>query len=137
MCTLFLNPNHKVCHQNGIKVAPKDSHLRLTPLAQPDVVNTIDPAQGPATSEPSGRLITGFDAPGQFPDSVTATNVNIAPLPGVEFGGAGEDLLASRIPLGWPDFVDLLALQRGRHHADNWPGGSAKSTLVPVHRLRR
>ena len=59
-------------------------------------------AQGPATSDPSGRLIAGFDAPGQFPNSVTATNVNMAPLPGVEFGGAGEDFLRVEFPSAGP-----------------------------------
>ncbi len=59
-------------------------------------------ADPPATSDPNGRLIAGFDAPGQFPTGVTAANVNIQPQSGAEFDGAGEDVLRIQFPAAGP-----------------------------------
>ena len=59
-------------------------------------------AQAPAISDPEGRLIPGFDAPGEYPTTVTATNINFSPLPGVEFGGLGQDFLSVSFPSGGP-----------------------------------
>lgn len=59
-------------------------------------------ATAPTTSDPSGRLVPGFDAPGAFPTSVTAANFDVAPLPGVEISGVGQDFLEVAVPQSGP-----------------------------------
>ncbi len=59
-------------------------------------------ADAPPTSDPSFRLLSGFDAPGTFPTTVTSANINIQPFPGVSFDGAGEDLLKITFPSAGP-----------------------------------
>jgi hypothetical protein len=60
------------------------------------------PAQAPEVSAPDFRLIEGFNMPGQFPTSVTAANLDIAPVPGAFFDGAGEDQLKLNFPAAGP-----------------------------------
>ncbi len=59
-------------------------------------------AAAPETSDPSNRLIEGFDAPGEFPTKVTATNINMTPQSGAELDGAGEDVISLSFPSGGP-----------------------------------
>jgi hypothetical protein len=59
-------------------------------------------ADPPVISDPDGRLIAGFNAPGEFPTSVTAANVNITPQAGAEFDGPGEDVLKVTFPAAGP-----------------------------------
>ena len=60
------------------------------------------PAAAPPTSDPDARLIAGFDQPGTFPTTVTATNINIAPRDGAELDGANEDFLTLSFPSAGP-----------------------------------
>jgi hypothetical protein len=59
-------------------------------------------AQAPDVSDPSARLVPGFDMPGEFPTTVTSANINVRPLAGVEFDGAGEDFLETTFPSAGP-----------------------------------
>ncbi len=59
-------------------------------------------AAAPETSDPSARLIPGFDAPGEFPTTVTASNINIRPNSGAELDGFGEDDLSLSFPSAGP-----------------------------------
>jgi hypothetical protein len=59
-------------------------------------------AEAPPVSDPSARLIEGFNAPGTFPTTVNAANVNIRPEAGAEFDGAGEDILRVEFPAAGP-----------------------------------
>ncbi len=60
-------------------------------------------AQGPPmTSDPDFRLINGFDAPGEFPTTVTATNMNITPIAGAEVDGFDEDVFRAEFPAAGP-----------------------------------
>ena len=59
-------------------------------------------AQAPELSDPGNRLIDGFDAPGTYPSTVTATNVNVMPSPGSEIDGANEDVFRAEFPASGP-----------------------------------
>jgi hypothetical protein len=59
-------------------------------------------AEAPPISDPNARLIEGFNAPGTFPTTVTAANVNIRPEAGAEFDGPGEDILRVEFPAAGP-----------------------------------
>ena len=56
----------------------------------------------PETSDPDGRLIAGFDQPGVFPTTVTATNMDITPLAGSEVDGFDEDVFRAEFPAAGP-----------------------------------
>jgi hypothetical protein len=64
-------------------------------------------ADSPAISDPTGNLPNGTEVPGTFPETVSAANVNIAPVSGSELGGSGSnDLLVSfpsSGPIAWTD----------------------------------
>ncbi len=70
-------------------------------LAAACSVSTVR-AEAPPISDPSARLIEGFNAPGTFPTTVTAANVNIRPQSGAEFDGPGEDDLRVEFPAAGP-----------------------------------
>jgi hypothetical protein len=59
-------------------------------------------AEAPVTSDPSARLIAGFDMPGEYPTTVTSANINITPEPGVVHDGAGEDSIKLEFPSAGP-----------------------------------
>jgi hypothetical protein len=63
---------------------------------------SVSRAAAPEISDPSLRLIDGFNAPGQFPTRVTAANVNIQPQAGAEFDSTGEDVLKVQFPASGP-----------------------------------
>ena len=56
----------------------------------------------PETSDPNGRLIAGFDQPGMFPSSVTATNIDITVDPNAELDDLLEDNQIVQFPSGGP-----------------------------------
>ncbi|MEM7312961.1 MAG: hypothetical protein AAF497_07395, partial [Planctomycetota bacterium] len=67
------------------------------------LLSQIALAQGPPEiSDPDFRLIPGFDAPGEFPVTVTATNMNITPIAGAEVDGFDEDVFRAEFPAAGP-----------------------------------
>ena len=53
-------------------------------------------------TDPIGRLIDGFDAPGTYPTQVTAANINLMPSPGSGIDGVNEDVFRAEFPSGGP-----------------------------------
>ncbi len=64
-------------------------------------------AGAPVLSDPSSMLPNGTEEPGTFLETVSAANVNVAPVSGSELGGNGSnDLLVSFLssgPIAWTD----------------------------------
>ncbi len=59
-------------------------------------------AEIPEISDPNGWLATGTETPGAFPETVTATNMNVHPIPGSTPDGAGSNDLKVSFPAGGP-----------------------------------
>ena len=66
--------------------------------------------QAPEISDPDGRA-EGPMMPGDFPTSVTAANVNAAPIPGSILGGTGSDNILVQVPASGP-----IAWTESRHN---------------------
>ncbi len=58
-------------------------------------------ADPPPISDPDMRAPVG-SMPGTFPETVTASNVNAAPIPGSEIGGSGSDNIKVTFPAAGP-----------------------------------
>lgn len=66
--------------------------------------------QGPNISDPGNRAPAG-SMPGVFPEGVTSSNVNVAPIAGSQFGGNNSDNLLVTFPASGP-----IAWTESRHN---------------------